>query len=292
MSILRHMFGGLQGVFAFIPVRFMDGYRDQILALSKSWITNRCSRLTPSRYACAIQSCALSSQPKRIYRSYLFGPLGWSGGPPDEPEESDLDFMGIRLDLLLRKKKSYQRDAIAHEKAHERQTSNAEEKQAALDVITHEMAHERQRFCKISDGRERWPKSLFRRVWQAEYGAAREVIDFLENDDRPLAAFANRVASAMRVPASAVFAHRWLRRLLFVLMIVLFIRAARQAIQTFGQAKQIFTAPWDLDRSTLQFFILVCFLFLLIFGFLVIILYRFLRGVNLSRYYELHNEAH
>lgn len=110
-----------------IPEMICDPNSCGIRELADHWCDARCNT-APEGYSCPPDvhaSCELTGKADREYRPFLFGPEGWSGGPPEHDPGSEFNFVGVRCDLLL----------------------NSRSRDKARRVLAHEMAHERQRFC-------------------------------------------------------------------------------------------------------------------------------------------------
>lgn len=181
-ELVHHLIGGCFALVPFQPMRLSRRESEQVRSMSLSWTESRCGQPRCSRYACPDPStdlCRLATRTDRTYQSYEFGPLGWSGGAPEQYPGHPLDFLGLRLDVLLRRPESVKHAAMAHE-----------------------MAHERQRFCHNTDGTSHGSRSVF---W-LEYEAEAEVRGRATGSNRGMAAIPRRMASAVRPLLAAAFA--------------------------------------------------------------------------------------
>ncbi len=250
-SIIHHFLGGCLGVFAKEPTRITEEYSEKIQSLSRSWSTTRCGGLSFDRYSCpAVEGdpCIFSVRTDRNYRSYEFGPLGWSGGPPEHPAAHKFDFLGMRLDVLSREPESVH-----------------------CMVMAHEMAHERQRFCSVSDEESRWSLSLLALEGEAEAEAKEHERD---NGHSLNAAFLT-LTSLLRAPVAALLSS--LSLLAMLILVPLIIGAATLVAfviyRTWPNAP--FLPPWLVMIAPRM----------LVFSVIVMIAYRFFLGVQLSWYY-------
>jgi hypothetical protein len=249
-AAIHHFLGGCLGVFARYPHRISDRLSTNILRLSRAWSDDRCGRSTPKRYLCRgpQNPCALAQNVRRRHQSYEFGPLGWSGGPPEHEEGDSLDFLGMRLDVLSRGSAPAQRA-----------------------VISHEMAHERQKFCPIRGTRPRWSRSTL----GIELEAEREATACLWADNHRVAAGSLWLVAWLRAPFTAVFSILSVRALLILSPLI----AGLLLFGAYLTCRVWPMAPFPAVATTRAISLLfVC-------AGLSIILYKFFSGVMLSAFY-------
>lgn len=115
--------------------------------LARRWVAEHCASPPSESYACPMAHGPICRFPasSRRYCHFVFGPIGWSGGP-EEMADADLQFLGVR------------RDAIGFHAQRRRH-----------GVMAHEMTHERQRYCNPAG----CPPLSFRTVLALELEAER-----------------------------------------------------------------------------------------------------------------------